>query len=323
MPCTCAQPRSVDYGMKLSSLMSAPKINDVPTMDVLTERELNGLIVQEPDPVDNGHLSHEEDEEDDDKEHEDGAVDTDEDSGLGKNLPDLEGTMPLAGLMPLSTNDLDEMNFAGFFNTVAVALLASGANSMHSVKDKEMKRKPDLALLDDMEARWDITKVVCELTSQRYHTTSTLVKTINSKAYLLLRCQPRRHFIFLLSVCNGYQDLCVHLYDHSGGFITPYINIDRNPNIFLHTFVCIIFSGLECIGYDTTISIFTKMLQPCQLKQSSIFTHPTTATTNYATKHHASEQIKSAPIRSVLMESIEGPEPSVLPEEDSLPKSSM
>ncbi|KAG1817264.1 uncharacterized protein BJ212DRAFT_1480494 [Suillus subaureus] len=54
MPRASAQPQSVDYGMKLSSLMSAPKINDVPTMDALTERELDGLILQEPD----GHLSY-------------------------------------------------------------------------------------------------------------------------------------------------------------------------------------------------------------------------------------------------------------------------
>ncbi|KAG2129256.1 uncharacterized protein EDB93DRAFT_1256319 [Suillus bovinus] len=54
MPYVCAQPWSVDYGMKLLSLMSAPKINDVPTMDVLTERELNALILQEPDE----HPSH-------------------------------------------------------------------------------------------------------------------------------------------------------------------------------------------------------------------------------------------------------------------------
>ncbi|KIK31625.1 hypothetical protein CY34DRAFT_103026, partial [Suillus luteus UH-Slu-Lm8-n1] len=131
----------------------------------------------------------------------------------------------------------------------------SGANSTHPVKDDEIKRKPDLALLDDVEARWDTIKVVCELTSQKYHPTTTIAKTIDSKAYLLLRRQPWRRFVLLLSVCNGYRDLRMHLYDHSGGIVTPCINIDRDPDRFLHTFSCIVFGSLECIGYDPTISI--------------------------------------------------------------------
>lgn len=271
MPCTCAQPRSVDYGMKLSSLMSAPKINDVPTMDALTERELNGLILQEPD----GHLSHvlslifktfsttiplansltvplntktplylrnfrkkrnstnkgetesvslydtvnhcwnwalptrewraskspdkirqdlREDEEDDEEDEEqdseeegndggDEAVGIDSDDSLA-DLPDVGAALPPPG--PISSSSIsDETSFAGFFNTVAIALAAanekltqfnpsgviqtwSGANSTRPVKDDEIKRKPDLALLDDVEARWDMIKVVCELTSQKY-----------------------------------------------------------------------------------------------------------------------------------------------------------
>ncbi|KAG0692987.1 hypothetical protein DFH29DRAFT_816849 [Suillus ampliporus] len=77
---------------------------------------------------------------------------------------------------------------------------------------------------------------------------------IDSKAYLLLRHQPWRCFILLLSVCNGYRDLRVHLYNHSGGIVTPCINIDWDPDRFLHTFSCIVFGGLECIGYDPTIN---------------------------------------------------------------------
>ncbi|KAG1867205.1 hypothetical protein DFJ58DRAFT_723892 [Suillus subalutaceus] len=291
MPYACAQPRSVDYGMKLSSLMSAPKINDVPTMDALTERELDGLILQEPD----GHLSHpynpsckftycsfntktplylrnfrkkqnftnkgetesvslydtvnhcwnwalptrerraskspdksgqdlredeEEDEEDEEQDSEeegnDGevAVGIDSDDSLA-DLPDVDTAPPPPG--PISASSIsDETSYAGFFNTVAIALAAandkltqfnpsgvirtwSGANSTRPVKDDEIKRKPDLALLDDVEARWDTIKAVCELTSQKYHPTSTIAKTIDSKAYLLLRRQPWRHFVLLLS----------------------------------------------------------------------------------------------------------------------------
>ncbi|KAG1848103.1 hypothetical protein F4604DRAFT_1687831 [Suillus subluteus] len=55
----------------------------------------------------------------------------------------------------------------------------------------------------------DTIKAVCKLT--------TLSKTLDSKAYLLLKHQPWRHFTLFISLCNGYCDLCVHLYDHSGG----------------------------------------------------------------------------------------------------------
>ncbi|KAG1732615.1 uncharacterized protein EDB91DRAFT_1251664 [Suillus paluster] len=417
MPHAYIQPQSVDYGMKLSSLMSAPKINDVPTMDVLTERELNGLILQEPD---DGHLSHvlslifktfgttiplansltvslntktplylrnfrinqnstnkgetesvslynnvnhcwnwvfpthewhasklpdksgqdlreddEEDEEQDSEEEDQGndgkdvAVDVDDSlADLGKHLPDV-GTAP-AGPMPPSTND--ETNFAGFFNTVAVALTAandkltkfnpsgviwtwSGANSTRPVKDEEIKCKPDLALLDDMEARWDTIKAVCKLTSQKYvDHSSTCAKTEGIPSFKAPALET------LHSVCNGYRDLRVHLYDHSGGIVTPCINMDRDLDRFLHTFSCIVFGGLECIGYDPTISIFTKTLQPCQLQQSSTFTLPTTAgATDNATKYAHRQQNESAPVilESVPMEGTddpisesEGPEPS-------------
>ncbi|KAG1819135.1 uncharacterized protein BJ212DRAFT_1479245 [Suillus subaureus] len=390
MPCASAQPWSVDYGMKLSSLMSAPKINNVPTMDALTERELDGLILQEPD----GHLSHvlslifktfsttiplansltvplntktplylhnfrkkqnptnkgetesvslydtvnhcwnwalptherhaskspdksrqdlREDEEDDEEDEEqdleeegndgrDEAVGIDSDDSLA-DLPDVSAAPPLLG--PISSSSIsDEMSFAWFFNTVAIALTAanekltqfnpsgviwtwSGANSMRPVKDNEIKPKPDLALLDDMEARWDMIKAVCELTSQKYHPTTTIAKTIDSKAYLLLRHQPWRHFILLLS------------------------DLDR----FLHTFSCIIFGGLKCIGYDPTISIFTKTLQPGQLHQSSTFTHPTTGTAKYDLKQpneSAPVILESGALADDPISEPEGPEPSLL-----------
>ncbi|KAG2119809.1 uncharacterized protein F5147DRAFT_767279 [Suillus discolor] len=39
--------KTIDYGMKLASLMSAPIVNDVPTLDKLTALELNHLILHE------------------------------------------------------------------------------------------------------------------------------------------------------------------------------------------------------------------------------------------------------------------------------------
>ncbi|KAG1720477.1 hypothetical protein EDB19DRAFT_1917944 [Suillus lakei] len=70
-------------------------------------------------------------------------------------------------------------------NIGAVARTWSSQNSTCPVKDKEVLRKPDLVLLDDMEAQWDTIKAVCKLTSQLYTPTGMIGKTINSKAYLL------------------------------------------------------------------------------------------------------------------------------------------
>ncbi|KAG1723860.1 hypothetical protein EDB19DRAFT_1915883 [Suillus lakei] len=44
--------KTVDFGIKLVSLMSAPHVSDVPMMDKLTDLELNQLIVEEEEPTD-------------------------------------------------------------------------------------------------------------------------------------------------------------------------------------------------------------------------------------------------------------------------------
>ncbi|KAG2149238.1 hypothetical protein DEU56DRAFT_908937 [Suillus clintonianus] len=54
-----AHSKTIDYGMKLSLLMSAPIVNDVPTLDRLTTVELNHLILHELAPQnDNTELSY-------------------------------------------------------------------------------------------------------------------------------------------------------------------------------------------------------------------------------------------------------------------------
>jgi hypothetical protein len=151
-------------------------------------------------------------------------------------------------------------------NSGAVVCTWSTHNSMRPIKDQEVSWKPDLALLDDVEARWDTIKVICKLTSQLYITTGTIGKTIDSKAYLLLSHQPWRWFVLLFSLTHSYHELQVHMYDHAGGVVMPPIHIDKAPNIFLHILSSVIFGSLECISYDPSISIFTKTLRPAQLK---------------------------------------------------------
>ncbi|KAG2109554.1 uncharacterized protein F5147DRAFT_772862 [Suillus discolor] len=142
---------------------------------------------------------------------------------------DLEGSLPSYAVLE-EGSPMTEHIFTSFFNIVAIALLAlkpdlahphnlsytwSAANSSRPVPGDEVPCKPDLILLDDVEARWDTIKAVCELTCSTYKPSSTLAKTLNTKAYLLLKHQPWRQFALMVSVCNGYHDLRIHLYDHS------------------------------------------------------------------------------------------------------------
>ncbi|KAG2133726.1 hypothetical protein DEU56DRAFT_913842 [Suillus clintonianus] len=174
-------------------------------------------------------------------------------------------------LQPWTTEQI----FASFYNVLSIALLLrrpelaqkrilsrvwSASNSSRPVPGDAMARKPDLTLLDDIEARWDTIKAVCELTSSAYLPSNPLAKTLDSKAYLLLKHQPWRRFALLVSICNGYRELRVHLYDHSGGVVSPCINIDREPDKFLQIFSSIVFGNLECIGFDPTISILKHTL---------------------------------------------------------------
>ncbi|KAG2745567.1 hypothetical protein P692DRAFT_20645801, partial [Suillus brevipes Sb2] len=161
--------------------------------------------------------------------------------------------------------------FAMFFNVLRFALaqkvprivqetnpvpcLWSAGNSTCPVKDEEVSRKPDLALLDDVEARWDTIKAVCELTSRPYSATGTIGNTLDNKVFLLFRRPPWRWFILLMSVTKEYRELRVHMYNHSGAVVTPPINIDTHPNDFLHIFSCLVFGKLECLGYDPSIVI--------------------------------------------------------------------
>ncbi|KAG2056115.1 hypothetical protein BDR06DRAFT_970251 [Suillus hirtellus] len=148
-------------------------------------------------------------------------------------------------------------------NSKAVIHTWSTHNSMRPMKDQGVLWKPDLALLDDVEARWDTIKAVC-----------TIGKMIDNKAYLFLGHQPWRHFVLLCSLTNGYRELQVHMYDHAGGVMTPPIHIDNAPNHYLQILSSIVFGSLEYIGYDPSISIFTKMLCPTQLEDPT--SHPST-----------------------------------------------
>ncbi|KAG1896848.1 uncharacterized protein F5891DRAFT_983078 [Suillus fuscotomentosus] len=165
--------------------------------------------------------------------------------------------------------------FASFNNLLTFALLLqkpaltqkhnlshiwSALNSLSIICGDEITRKPDLTLLDDIEARWDTIKAICELTSSAYLPSHPLAKTLDTKAYLLLKHQLWRHFALLVSICNEYRELHIHLYDHLGGVVSPCTHIDRELDKYLWIFSSIVFGNLECIRLNPTITILKHML---------------------------------------------------------------
>ncbi|KAG2146610.1 uncharacterized protein EDB93DRAFT_1250893 [Suillus bovinus] len=240
---------TVDYGMKLSSLMSAPMINDVPTLDKLTALELNCLILHELSPrKDDAEINVTELQVPlhkiryrDDRLHRKFATTRENDLAhlydkdecrwnwpLPKShhdnveqwllpsygsLGDWREESAMADVESGSGEDGDSNSdtpsplfkgvFAMFFNVLCFALtqkvskivqetnpvphLWSAGNSTCPVKDEEVSRKPDLALLDDVEAQWDTIKAVCELTSRPYSAMGTIGNTLDNKVFLLFR----------------------------------------------------------------------------------------------------------------------------------------
>ncbi|KAG1890464.1 uncharacterized protein F5891DRAFT_1198158 [Suillus fuscotomentosus] len=278
--------KTVDYGMKLSSLMSAPMINDVPTLDKLTALELNHLILHELSPKDDAKISYvlsqifssftfqlpdvtelqvplHKFHYRDDRLHRKFATtrendlahlyDKDEcrwnwplpkshhdnveqwllpsDGSLGdwqeeSAMADVESgsrgdggssleEVPPSGSQPEDA-DLDSDTPSPPFEgkvprivqeTNPVPRLWSAGNSTRPVKDEEVSQKPDLALLDDVKARWDTIKAVCELTSRPYSAMGTIGNTLDNKVFLLFRRQPWRRFVLLMSVTKEYREL--------------------------------------------------------------------------------------------------------------------
>lgn len=126
-----------------------------------------------------------------------------------------------------------------------------------AVQSSDIKRKPDLVLSDHViELGWNNILLCAELTFSTYQPGGRLANSIDTKAYLLMREQPWRRFVLLLSFSNRYRELRVHLYDRSGGLVSPSFNINTNPDAYLQVLGAIVFGIPECLGYDQTIVFY-------------------------------------------------------------------
>jgi hypothetical protein len=108
---------------------------------------------------------------------------------------------------------------------------------------------------DEPDPGWAGIKVVAEVTSSKYRPGKRAAKSLDTKAYIILKHQPWRCSTLMLSLCNHYRELCVHVYDHSGSAVSPPFHIDQQKDEFLKILSSIVFSSDECIGFDTTMNI--------------------------------------------------------------------
>ena len=176
---------------------------------------------------------------------------------------------------------------AAFFNAIALATghKTAGQDSqrywLSSYSTRRMPgtvegagafhRKPDLILVEKSDAltdciSWMSPKVLAECTNQAWKPSIPLVKTLHTKAYLVLLDQPWRRFVLAVSIMK--QDIRVHFYDRSGCSVSPAFNIHSNPHIFVTILVAIMFESRVCIGFDPTITV--RPVQPLRAPRRKV-----------------------------------------------------
>ncbi|KAG2046225.1 hypothetical protein BDR06DRAFT_1014910 [Suillus hirtellus] len=281
---------TIALGIKLSSFVKIPLIHDVPMMDRLTTQELNQLVLEEPasrikqsTPL--GHLLsvifqsfkvqapraedlriplsqiRHSNKQINHQFHQHEPTDFVElwDSKVKSwnwGLPD-----------PLKREHKKSKKVAGLWNALTVALsrhglkanranrVWSGAHSTTAIKGEDIPRKPDIVMSDEPNSGWAGIKVVTEVTKSKYRPGKRAAKSLDTKAYIILKHQPWRCFALMLSLCNHYCELCVHVYDHSGSAVSPPFHINCQKDEFLQILSSIVFGNDECIGFDTTMNI--------------------------------------------------------------------
>jgi len=185
------------------------------------------------------------------------------------SLGSIPATMPSPGKKVPSQENL----LAAFFNAIALAIRQKrgqdsqqcwlGLYSTHcmpgNVEGAGMFHcKPDLILVKTSDAltdtiSWMSPKVIAEYTSQVWKPSIALMKTLHTKAYLVLLDQPWRQFVLALSIMK--QDIRVHFYDCSGCSVSPAFNIHSNLHAFITILMAVMFGSQLCIGFDPTITV--------------------------------------------------------------------
>jgi len=209
---------------------------------------------------------------------------------LSGSIPDVPslGSIPATTPSPGKKVPSQENLLAAFFNAIALAIRRKrgqepqrcwlGSYSTHHMPGNvegagTFHHKPDLILIEKSDAltdtiSWMSPKVIAKYTSQVWKPSIALVKTLHTKAYLVLVLldQPWRWFVLALSIMK--QDIRIHFYDRSGCSVSPAFNIHSNPHAFITILAAVMFGSRLCIGFDPTITV--KPVRPLQVSQRKV-----------------------------------------------------
>lgn len=174
---------------------------------------------------------------------------------------------------------LVENQFAGLLNAISASVSEHVGNSFghngkltqgyhwwygdFSVKkldslddEPRWSRKPDLILLKGLESSpvmWKSLKALGEFTFSTLAANKTLVKMLNTKAYLLLSSQPWRCYVLAISFTDFQMQL--HFYNCSGAQVSSPINFHRDFQCVAKVIHAFAYADKDLLGYDPTIDI--------------------------------------------------------------------
>ena len=181
-------------------------------------------------------------------------------------------------------NPLVENQFSAFLNTLSATVLQHlnerdgtagtdlravaahrwwygdfSVKKLDSVDDEpRWSRKPDLILLegsqDGTPITWRSPRAIGEFTHSKLAANITLIKTLNTKAYLLLSSQPWRHYVLGLSFAN-FQ-MRIHFFDRSGAQISSPLNFHRDFQVVADIIHMFAHADRALLGYDPTIDMY-------------------------------------------------------------------
>ncbi|KAI5999845.1 hypothetical protein F5J12DRAFT_784609 [Pisolithus orientalis] len=129
-------------------------------------------------------------------------------------------------------------------------------------------QKPDLILVNNTpvslnKIMWLSPKVIAKYSKESFKPASHLGKMMDTKAYLTLVDQPWRCYVLGLSITDS-ELLQLHFYNHSGGAISPSINIHTDAEVFIYIVCAIAFGSCSTLGFDSTIEISPHPAHSCK-----------------------------------------------------------
>lgn len=141
---------------------------------------------------------------------------------------------------------------------------------LDSVDDKpHWFQKLDLILLEGSQdggdpITWKSPSAISEFTHSKLAVNMTLIKTLNTKAYILLSSQPWCHYVLSLSFAN-FQ-MRIHFYDRSGAQISSPLNFHCNFQVVADIIHMFAHADQALLGYDLMVNIYPAPSIPKQVR---------------------------------------------------------